>query len=205
MVHIFWLMEGVLSMMELDDVFDQLIKASRSREHSQSRLDHRFELQMKISHTHIKEVSKDLTKDGEFGGKHSYWASLFYACEFIFELCSTLLVLIEGNESLEKGIIVSRQGRIGFKEGLMPFGGDAIERWDNEGNVRFIVMFLEGNWFHANVQLTLMEEGGKFICFSIECTISHKKFPDKFNASRNTPCARRVCTMTVNGNELQRQ
>ena len=34
-------------------------------------------------------------------------------------------------------------------------------------------------------------------------TINHKKFPDKFNASRNTPCARRVCTTTVNGNELR--
>jgi len=57
-------------MIEPDDVFDQLIKVSRSREQGQGGLNGRFDLQSKVSHTHIKGISEDLAKSGEFGGKH---------------------------------------------------------------------------------------------------------------------------------------
>ena len=56
-------------MIEADDAFDQLVKVSGGRKHSQSRLNDGFELQPKISHTRIEEISKDFAEGGEFGSK----------------------------------------------------------------------------------------------------------------------------------------
>ena len=56
-------------MIEADDAFDQLVKVSGGRKHSQSRLNGGFKLQSKISHTRIEGISEDFAQGGEFGSE----------------------------------------------------------------------------------------------------------------------------------------
>ena len=56
-------------MIEVDDAFDQLVKVSRGRKHSQCSLNCRFEFQSEVSHTCVEGISEDLTMGGEFGGE----------------------------------------------------------------------------------------------------------------------------------------
>ena len=75
---------------------------------------------------------------------------------------------MKGDESLEKGIMISKQGGVGFKESLTPFGGGAMETRDNEGDAGYVVIFFEGDRLHTDIQFALMKEGGGFGCLSIE-------------------------------------
>ena len=56
-------------MIEVDDAFDQVMKVSGGRKHSQCSLDRGFELQSEVSHGRIEGISEDLTKGGEFGSE----------------------------------------------------------------------------------------------------------------------------------------
>ena len=97
-------------MIEADDAFDQLVKVSGGRKHSQCNLNHGFEFQSEVSYTHVEGISEDLTKGGEFGSEGRCRTGLFQMRELVFKLGSTLFVLVEGNESFEEGVIISEQG-----------------------------------------------------------------------------------------------
>ena len=98
-------------MIEADDAFDQLIKVSWGRKHSQCSLNRGFEFQSEVSHTRVEGISEDLTKGGEFSSEGRCRAGLFQTRELVFKLSSTLFVLVEGNESFEEGVIINEQGR----------------------------------------------------------------------------------------------
>ena len=93
---------------------------------------------------------------------------MFQIYELVFKLGSTFFVLVKGDELFEESVIISEQRGNGFKEGLTPFRGDATEMQDDEVDMEFSVLFLEGNKLHLDIQLTLLEDGRKLRSLSIE-------------------------------------
>jgi len=110
----------------------------------------------------MEGITEDFAKTSEFGSKGGSRTGLFQARKFVLKLGATLSVLVENSELFEESIIVSEQWRVRFKESLTPFGRGATKKRKNEGDARFVVVFSEGNGLHADIELALLKEGGKF-------------------------------------------
>ena len=89
--------------------------------------------------------------------------------KFVFKLGSTLSVFVEGDKSSKEEIIISEQARVGFKESLALFHGDPMKTCENKGNAGFVIVFLEGDELHVDIQLVQLEEYREFRCLSIKC------------------------------------
>ena len=88
--------------------------------------------------------------------------------ELVLKLGLTLSVLVESNKLFEEEIIIGEQGEIRFKKHLRPFSRDTIKMRDNEKDARFIIMFLEDNKLHADIQIALLEKRRKLRSLSIK-------------------------------------